>query len=116
MATYPPNTIPENGDDQQLTLKKILAALTGGAGGSGSPGIPVTQPIVAPTIALKTAGQSGTIPAGAKGWTFTVITGTATFGGAAVPAGFSDSDANTLAAAISYSFDTPGTGYVRWNT
>jgi len=100
-----------------MTLKKILLALGGGGAGGGGSGLPVVPQTITPTSAVKTAGQSGAIPAGAKGWTFTVLTGTATFNGAAgLPAGFSDSDPNTLAVAISYALDTPGTAYVRYNS
>lgn len=67
--------------------------------------------------AAKTAGQSVTIPAAAKEWTVTVWTGTATINGAAgCPAGFSDGSDKANAASITITFDTPGTGYVRYAT
>ena len=65
---------------------------------------------------LLTAGQSQVIPVGAKGWTATILTGTGTIGAKAVPAGFSDSDDNTLLATVTITTDTPGTAYVRWLT
>lgn len=89
------------------------ALLTSGAGGGSSPaGATVT--IVSAAVG---ASGSGTIPIGAKGWTFTVLTGTATFNGAAsLPAGFSESDVNTLTAAIAYSTASASSAYVRYNT
>lgn len=61
------------------------------------------------------ASTSGTIPIGARGWTFAVLTGTGTFGGVAVAAGFSDCDTNTLKTAIAYTTDAASTAYVRFN-
>lgn len=89
------------------------ALKTSGAGGGSSPaGAPVTV-----TSAIVPQSTTATIPIGAKGWTFTVLTGTATFNGAAaLPAGFSDSDVNTLAAAISYTTASASTAYVRYNS
>lgn len=42
MAQYPGNTTPQNADDQQLTLKKILLALIGGGPSGGLPYAPPT--------------------------------------------------------------------------
>lgn len=67
--------------------------------------------------AVVSASGSGSIPIGAKNWSFTVLTGTATFNGAAsLPAGFSDSDTGVLAVAIAYSTDAASTAYVRYAT
>ena len=74
------------------------------------------QQSVTANIAAVEAGDGGSIPVGAKGWTFTVLSGTATFGGVSVAAGFSDSDANTLVAAINYSIGASSSAYVRYNT
>lgn len=89
------------------------ALLTSGSGGGSSPaGAPVTINSVAVP-----QSTTGSIPIGAKGWTFTVLAGTATFNGvAALPAGFSESDVNTLAAAISYTTASASTAYVRYNS
>lgn len=93
-------------------LQQMIGSSGGGTGG----GITVNNPIVTPNFALLTAGQSQFIPAGAKGWTATILTGTGTVGGKTVPSGFSDSDPNTLAASVTVTTDSPGTAYVRWNT
>lgn len=71
---------------------------------------------VTPHFTLLTAGTNQIIPINAKGWSVTILTGTGTIGGLAVPAGFSDSDTNKLAATVTIATDTPGTAYVRWNT
>lgn len=88
--------------------------------------LPVTGPVggilvIPQTVNVVSVGVSenttGSIPIGAKGWTFTVRAGTATFNGVAgLPAGFSDSDPNTLAVAISYTTAAASTAYVRYNT
>ena len=95
--------------------KGVLQTLSVDAGGalitSSSAGVAVT-----PTIAAVGASGSGSIPLGAKGWTFTVLTGTATFGGVTVSAGFSDSDNNTLAATIAYTTASGSSAYVRYNS
>ena len=71
---------------------------------------------VTPNIAAVGASGSGSIPIGAKGWTFTVLSGTATLGGVPVAAGFSDSDPNTLVAEINYTTGASSSAYVRYNT
>lgn len=56
---YPANTTPELNDDQQLTLKKILLALTGG--GSGGPiGLTDTQLRATPVPVSLPAGAPQT--------------------------------------------------------
>lgn len=89
------------------------ALLTAPASGASAPaGGPVT--VVSAAVG---ASGSGSIPIGAKGWTFTVLTGTATFNGvASLPTGFSESDVNTLAVAIAYSTASASSAYVRYNT
>ncbi len=59
---------------------------------------------------------TGTIPAGSKGWTLAVLSGSATFMGVTVPVGFSDSDSYTLSTPIIYTTGTNSTLYVRFNT
>lgn len=105
--------------NENVLLWNIFLALTGGV--PGSPVVPVFSggggsQTVTPHFVSVSASASGTIPSGAKGWTFTVVSGTATFGGVSVPAGFSDSDTNTLSSAISYSTSSASSAYVRYNT
>lgn len=109
---YPANTTPELNDDQRLTLKKILLALTGG--GSGGPiGLTDTQLRATPVpVSLdgseKTpvpvavgASANSTIPATATSWAFVLLTGTGTIGGVAAPLGVPLSG-GPLAAALAY--------------
>lgn len=131
--SYPPNTIPQNGDDQQITLKKILLALTTAFPGvfagltdaqlratpvpvSGT--LAITEPTVTRHSILLDSGGTASqlIPTGAKGYSFTVITGTASDGTASgLPAGFSNGDVNTLAAGFTVTA-SGGTTFVAWNT
>jgi hypothetical protein len=79
---YPGNTTPQNGDDIELTVKKILLALVvylGGGGGGSIGGISIKSPSASLTIS-DTAAHTGT-------WTsiqivsaavFTLLTGTNT--------------------------------------
>lgn len=92
-------------------LQQMIGSSGGGAGG----GITVNYPSVTGHSSI--VSGAGTIPPNSKGWTFTVLTGPiASFNGAAsLPAGFSDSDPNPNAAAISYDA-TGGTAYVRYNS
>lgn len=88
--------------------------ISGGGGGSQNVAFtPITQhaSIVVP------ASTTQSIPIGAREWTITILTGTATFNGAAgLPAGFSDSGEAALVAAISITTDATSTAYVRWGT
>jgi len=65
---------------------------------------------------LKTAGQTQAIPVGAFNWTVTILTGTATFDGVAVPAGFSAGNEGALLSALTVVMDTPGTAFMSWMT
>lgn len=76
----------------------------------------VTDPSVTPNIQLIPASTTVSIPIGAKGWTVTFLTGTGTVDGAAVLAGFSDSDNKVLLAAISVHTDAASSAYLRYNT
>lgn len=76
----------------------------------------VNQKPVTPSFHSLGASTSFSIPIGARGWTVTFLTGTGTIGGKAVPAGFSESDPNTLAAAIAIATDSGSSAYVRYNT
>jgi hypothetical protein len=109
------NTTP---DRESLAL--IAGAVQGqppAGGGTGGIPVVVTPPTVTPNFAAVPQSTSQVIPAGAKGWTAVCLTGTVTFGGvAALPAGWSDSDQNTLAAAITLTTASASTAYVRWNT
>jgi len=66
------------------------------------------------------SGASGTIPVGAKGWTFSLTSGTGTFGNAGTPypiqAGFSDSDPGVVAVAINYTTGANSEAYLRYGS
>lgn len=77
-----------------------------------SGGVPVT-----PHIVVLGASASQTIPVGAHGWSFAILTGTATVGGASgVVAGVGDSYQSTLAATLTVATDADSSAYVSWNT
>lgn len=85
-----------------------------GFSASGAGGIVITPQTVAFQSFLLSAGAAS-IPVGAIGWTFTILTGTADFNGANnLPAGFSDSDPTILKTAISINVDTASTAYLRY--
>ena len=75
-----------------------------------------TQPSVTAVFVSVAASTSGSIPIGAKGWAFAVLSGSGTFGGVSISAGFSDTDDKTLLNAINYTTNTGSTAYVRYNT
>lgn len=84
---------------------------------SGGGAISAAQSVTPHASIVVPASTSQVIPTGAKGWTVTVLTGTATVNGAAaMPAGFSDSDPYTTLADITVTPDAASTAYVRWNT
>lgn len=94
--------------------------LTGGTPGSllTSQTVTFAQPTVTRhSILLDSGGTAAQIiPTGAKGYGFTVVTGTASDGTASgLPAGLSQSDANTLAAGFTVTA-SGGTTFVYWNT
>lgn len=90
------------------------------ASGGGGGGIPVTGQTVTAVPKNVGASASQVIPAGAKGWTVSCITGTITIAcgansASALPAGFSDGDTNTTAADITITTASASSAYVRWN-
>lgn len=88
----------------------LKVVVVGGSGTSGG------GTVTAHTV-LQGASSTQVIPIGAKGWTVSIITGTASIGAATgLPAGFSDADTNTLAATISVVTSSASSAYVRWNT
>lgn len=96
-----------NASDGQLGLKVIIIA-------DNSANSTTDQ--VTPTFHSMGASASYSIPISAKGWTVTFLTGTGTFGGQAVSAGFSDFDLGTLAVAIAVTTDSTSSAYVRYNS
>lgn len=103
-------------------LKLLLLYFTGGtvppaSGGGGIPSAPQTVTSSPHNLAAST---TITIPAGAKGWTVTCITGTLSITcgttASALPAGFSDSDTNIVGADITVTTGSASTAYVRWGT
>lgn len=84
-------------------------------GGDGTISASSTPQSVTPHFVLLSA-SSQVIPIDAKGWTVSILTGTGSIGGVAVPAGVSDSDTNTLFATVTIVADAASTAYVRWNT
>jgi hypothetical protein len=88
-----------------------------GTGTGGSVPVTPTAQTVTPTTGTMAASSSFTIPAGSKGWTFTVLSGTGGIGGVTgLPVGFSDSDPNTLAAGLTVTTAAASTAYYRYNT
>lgn len=75
-------------------------------------GIPVT-----PHNVLLGASTPQVIPVGARGWSFVVLSGTATVGAATgVPSGVGDSYQGTLAATLTITTAADSSAYVSWNT
>lgn len=109
---------PDAKDEINLTLMKIWWQLWRGVGtgGSGSGGIVVNPQPVTTTLAAVGASATGTIPAGSKGWSFAILTGTATYGGATVAAGFSDSSEKTTLNAITFTTASASTAVLRYGT
>lgn len=99
------------------TATGALGVKVVGAGSGGAINVSSTHQTVTPTAANMGASASVTIPAGSKGWTFTVLTGTGGVGGTTLlPAGFSDSDTNTLAASLTVTTASASSAYVRYNS
>lgn len=117
---YPLSPTVGINDTTEVQLLRWMVVLLGGAAGAGggSPGIPVAPTAVTRhSILLDSGGTaSQAIPAGAKGYGFTVITGTASDGSASgLPVGFFQGDPNTLAAGFTVTA-SGGTTFVYWNT
>lgn len=103
--------IPLGTSDGSATGALAVKVVGAGSGG-GIPGQTVTLHTV-----LLGASNSQTIPAGAKGYFFAILSGTATVNGTgAVPAGVSLGDANTLAASFTVATDSASSAFVAWNT
>lgn len=99
----------------ELGMKVVLAGSTSVSGG----GIPVvsTPQTVTLNTALLGASVSQTIPTGAKGYFFAILTGTATVNGTpSVPAGVSLGDPNTVAAGFAIATDAGSSAFMAWNT
>jgi len=112
---------PQDGTKNILTqIAAAVNRLAGVLGFTPAQGIPVTPPKVTSKPQNLGASSSLTIPAGAKGWTVTCLTGTLSIAcgttASALPAGFSDSDPNIVGADIIITTDLASTAYVRWNT
>lgn len=110
MAAYPGNTTPQNADDQQLTLKKILLALIGGGPSGAIPVNPSGGGVGTYTFfhVGNSTSLSGGIPVIAKRWAVNYVgTGTAnTFGSnTAVTGGQGFSDNATPSASIAIACD-----------
>lgn len=102
------------------TSNSAAFTISGGTfagGSSGNSSIAVGGQSVAHHEILLGASATQIIPIGAKGWTVSVLTGTATVGSAAaLPAGFSDNDPNTLTNTLTITTAAASSAYVRWNT
>ena len=70
------------------------------------------------TSNFESLGASGsfTIPAGAKGWTVSFLSGTGTIGGVAVSVGFSDSSPAVAVAAIVVTTGAASSAYIRYGS
>lgn len=118
MAAYPGNTTPQNVDDEQLTLKKILLALIGG-GPSGpipvapSSGGPAT---VTPTFLAPGASSTTVIPPGSIGPGILILTGTGTINAIAWPTGTPWNDPNKLAASVTLVLASASTAVIYYGT
>lgn len=101
-------TAKESEDDFKTRMLALGGdSLAGTAGG----GAPTTS-----NFHAMTASQSFDIPAGAKGWSVSLLTGTGTVGGVAVIASFNDGDPRTTAAAITITTGLTSTAYVRYGS
>lgn len=87
---------------------------------SNQTSIPVTPQTVTSSPHNLAASTALTIPAGAKGWTVSCLTGTLSIAcgttASALPAGFSDNDPNIVGADITITTASASTAYVRWGT
>lgn len=102
-------------DAVKLLLLGFFGTTAPSGGGGGLPVVPTAQTVTRHSVLLSASPQL--IPTGAKGYGFTVITGTASDGTVSgLPAGFSQSDANTLAAGFTVTAAAASTCFVYWNT
>lgn len=80
----------------------------------GSPA-PSTATVTPHTVAIG-ASASGTIPAGAKGFTFSLETGTGTLGGAAIATGVTVKEGGILASSLAYTTGSASTAFLYYAT
>jgi len=116
MAAYPGNTTPQNPDDAELTLKKILLALIGGGPSGPIPVAPSGVSSITPNFAAATAGQTVVIPANAIGAGILILTGTGTINSVDWPVGIPWNEPNKLAATVTLVLGTPGTARIYYGT
>lgn len=106
----------------EWALKRILLGLFGSTPSDVTTPASITavvtpQSVTQATSVIVAASTSQVIPIGAKEWTVTVLTGTATVNGAAAcPAGFSDGSTKTLLNTVTVTCASASTAYVRWAT
>ncbi len=108
-------------DSEKDIFTQIAAAVNRLAGIPGQPPVPgaggAVQSITQHPSIIVPQGTSQVIPKGAKEWTVTVLTGTATINGAAgCPVGFSDGSDKTLLNDVTITTASTSTAYVRWAT
>lgn len=102
-------------DAVKLLLLGFFGTTAPSGGGGGLPVVPTATPVTRHSVLLSASAQA--IPTGARGYGFTVITGTASDGTASgLPAGFSQSDDKTLAAGFTVTAAAASTCFVYWNT
>lgn len=104
------NGLPLGTSDGSATGTVALKVLL--VGGS----VTVANETAAPNIALLGASSTQVILAGSKGWSISILSGTATINGAAVSAGFSDSDPSTLGASITVITAAASSAYIRYGS
>lgn len=75
-----------------------------------------TGATVTPTTSAIGASASGNIPAGAKGFTFTAISGTVTLGGQTMPVGLTISSTNVLASNLAYTTGGGSSAYLYYES
>lgn len=105
--------------NENVLLWNIFLALTGGV--PGAPVVPVfsgggSSTPVTPNISNIGASAGANIPAGAKGYSFSLLTGTGTLDGVAITAPITIGDQNTLAVAVPYTTGSASSALLYYNT
>lgn len=113
MAAYD-TLAPQLGDEILDRLGKLLIIMGGVTPTPGSGG--GSEVAGTFTLIAATAGQTKTIPIGAKGASVFVLTGTATMGGTDLPVGLPLDLGYAPAAPIDVVFGSPGTGRITYGT